>query len=356
MSSPHLPPNVGFGGMQSPGAPDAVALLATVQTQQQQIAQLHQLMQQMQQHIAQQPPPQAPHQGAPRQERPRLPAPPSFDGKGSALDAWEAEIRKQIVWYRTPLADEVSTATAFLSDAAYDWWTHLQSASKGSIVDLTSLVSALRGRFQPVTTAEMARVRISKLTQGKSSINDYVAAFRKLLTSLSTMSEDDRLFNFVRGLKPEIATQIRVQGVKTLEAAIEMASRMGTMGEYGALAAAAAHGRAADGHGDAMDLSVLGLDGIEGLEAESTSASSFSSSKGVSLEQFQLLLAAMRDGRRPLPGKGANPKSGRFDDGRFRYGELSRAEMDAHYAAGTCFVCGKAGHRANKCKKGSSTN
>lgn len=353
--SPHLPayqahasPSPHAGQQQTQSLPDAAQLLQLLQSQQVQI-------QQMQQHMLQQaaaPVAVAAHAAAPpRQERPRIPPPPFFDGKGTGLDEWETALRKQITWYRTPVAEEVQLATMFLSGAAEDWWKHLQVNTKAAIGDFSSLVDAIRTRFQPVTTADLARVKITKLVQGKAPINDYVAAFRKLLTPLGDMHESDRLFHFLRGVKPEIATQIRMQGIKVLDTAIEMASRMGTMGEYGAQAAAppsASHGSSAP-----MDLDALSLDNIEGLEKSETNGSSSSSSAAVPagqlLAQLQEVLAAMRDTRRPRPPKVGQSK--KFEDGRFRHGDLSRAEMDAHFSAGTCFECGKPGHRARNCPK-----
>ena len=67
-----------------------------------------------------------------------------------------------------------------------------------------------------------------------------VAAFRRLLIPLSDMGEADRLHAFTRGLKPAIATQLRVHGVQTTDAAIEMAVRVGSMSEFAALASASA--------------------------------------------------------------------------------------------------------------------
>jgi hypothetical protein len=352
---PHLPSFASNTASPPPQQPlDVAQMVQYMQQMQQQMQQQQQQMQLLQQQLAQQqqqPAAAAPVGHAHRQERPRLPPPPSFEGKGSTLDDWSAAIRKQLDWYRTPTGEEVSTATAFLAGSAYDWWQHLQPAATAAIVDFDSLLLALRARFQPVTTAEMARVKLVSLSQGKASINDYVAAFRKLLTPLTTMGEDDRLFHFTRGLKPEIATQIRVHGVKTLDAAIEMASRVGTMGEYGAAAASSSvASRSSDNGSSAMDLSAVSLEGIEGLEHDSTSSSSDAASSPSTADihqQMQLLLSAMREQRRPFNGR---PKQ-RFDDGRVRHGQLSREEMDAHFAAGTCFECGKAGHQARHCPK-----
>lgn len=184
--------------------PDVAQLMQALQQQQQQIAQLQQFAAAQQVQLA----PAAP--ASHRVERPKLPSPPSFDGKGALLDEWESAIRKQLNWYRTPASDELAVAEAFLTGAAYDWWKHLLLASKAAVIDFASLVAALRARFQPVTTAELARLQLSKLAQGKAAVHDYISAFRRLLTPLTSMAEEDRLFAFMRGLRSDIATQLRV--------------------------------------------------------------------------------------------------------------------------------------------------
>ena len=323
--------------------PDVAQLMQALQLQQQQIAQLQQFA------AAQQVQPAAAAPPSHRVERPKLPSPPSFDGKGASLDEGESAIRKQLNWYRTPASDELAVAEAFLTGAAYDWWKHLLLASKAAVIDFASLVAALRARFQPVTTAELARLQLSKLAQGKAAVHDYISAFRRLLTPLTSMAEEDRLFAFMRGLRSDIATQLRVHGVKSLELAIEMAARVGTMGEYSSAMAAGPSAHRGNDDASPMDVDAMMLAGIEGLEQESTSSSlatGSSSSAPITHSQFAQLLAVMQERR----GGQGRPRQ-KFDDGRYRHNKLSREEMDAHFAAGTCFECGKAGHQARNCPK-----
>jgi hypothetical protein len=330
---------------------------AALEQMQAAMLQLHQQMQQMQQ--MQQHPTVAPGGAqsayAPRIERPRLPAPATYEGQASALDEWGVEMEQQYDWYRTHDEKErLRTATAFLRGAARDWWTHLAPADRAAIGTWSALLAALRRRFQPVTTAAMARARLDTLAQGRQSVHEYVAAFRRLLIPLSDMGEADRLHAFTRGLKPAIATQLRVHGVQMVDAAIEMAVRVGSMNEFAALASASAG--AASSHGGApMDLDELG---IEGLEKETSGHSATGGlDTPVTRAEFQQLLAAMQENRhgrgRPAASSEARPASSmqRDEGGRLRYADLTQAQMDAHFTAGTCFNCGKAGHRARKCPK-----
>ena len=314
-------------------------------------------------------PPMQPHAaavGPPRVDRPKLPSPPSYDGKAAALDEWVSDLDQQFDWYQMSAeADRLRFATAYLKSAARDWWTHLGAADKAQVASWSALVDALRRRFQPVITADLARARLAVLAQGKASVHEYVSAFRKLMVSLADMGEADRLFAFARGVKPVIATQLRVHGVKTVEAAIEMAVRIGSMGEFAVLAGASSS-VASSSASVPMELdALLGIEGLEretdlGSEGGASSSAAAAADAPVTRAEFAQLLAAMQAQRAPRPfaQKGAPaaaaPSSSpmhRDDSGRLQFGSLTQSQMDAHWTAGTCFQCGKAGHRARKCPK-----
>jgi hypothetical protein len=284
---------------------------------------------------------------APRSERPRLPPPATYDGKSSTLDDWVVEVNQQFDWYGT--ANEVErlrVATAFLKGAARDWWVQLPSSEKSVVHTWELFVDALRRRFQPVTTAELARAKLSTLSQGRSTVHDYVAAFRRLMISLPSMEEGDRLFAFIRGLKSSIGTQLRVHGVKTVDAAIEMAVRVGSMGEFAALS----------NHTVAVpDPNAMELDAIEGLEPSSTSASSSSVGSPITRGEFQQLLAAMSDARKAVgPRKQQqNRRPERREGGlpRFQVNGLTPEQVREHLDNDSCFYCHAPGHQSRKCPK-----
>src|SRR5680860_1549368 len=167
---------------------------------------------------------------APRPRAPRLPPPAAFEGAASKLDDWVADMLQQFEFYGTALdADRLRFAAGFLKGSAREWWTALASAARPAT--WADFVVALRTRFQPVTTAQVARAKIQSLKQGKMSIHDYNSAFRALLISVPQMDEEGRDFNYQRRLDPQIALQLQVHGINTLEAAIAMASRVGSFGD-----------------------------------------------------------------------------------------------------------------------------
>jgi Retrotransposon gag protein len=324
--------------------------------------QLHAQMTALQQQVLQQTAAHAhtaaqPTPAAPRVERPRLPPPAPFDGKSAALDEWAVVMQQQFDWYASSEAEKLRMAVAFQKGAALDWWTNqLSPADRSAVATWDQFVAALRKRFQPVTTAELARVKLSRLEQGKASIHEYVAAFRRLIIALPAMEEGDRLFAFTRGLKPSIATQLRIQGVKRVDEAIEMAVRVGTMGDFAALASSSSSTRV-----DAEAMEIDNIEGVEGLEPASTDgdsaatpaskaspASASGSEAAVTRADLHALIAAMADNRRSRVSKA--DRQGRRPAQKEGEG-LTAEEMREHLDSNRCFYCHKTGHRAVECRR-----
>ena len=250
----------------------------------------------------------------PRSSEPRMPAPPTYTGNASTLDEWFGALSRQFKWYEfpTPANDEdrIRLATAHLGGTAWEWYDHLSEASiPTSWVDFVAL---LRKRFQPVTSAQTARAKLIALSQGKtSSVNDYVAAFRKLIVAIPQMQEDEKLFYFLRGLRSETATLLQTHKIVALEDAIETATRIGGIRDFNV--SQSAHGgtpsssSSSSSQATPMDLDAM-LEGIEGLERDTAAAAGTSSSSSssasssdkfsISRNDFQQLLAAMQQQRK----------------------------------------------------------
>jgi hypothetical protein len=145
---------------------------------------------------------------------PRLAPPSHYDGRASTLDEWCLQIKRQRDWYGLQSNDAavIRLASAHLGATAYDWWESL--AAKPTT--WAEMQSKLRQRFQPITTAEMARNRLDGLTQGKAPIHDYVLSFRRLIVAVPDMNDAEKLHRFKKGLRPGIAAQLRIQGVNDI--------------------------------------------------------------------------------------------------------------------------------------------
>ena len=276
---------------------------------------------------------------------PKLPSPAIFEGAASKLDDFIADIDQQIGWYAVPAAQVTQLAASFMRGAARDWWMTLAAQP----ADWAAMQAALRARFQPVNSAETARTKLLALVQGKQTINDYIDAFRRLLVHVPTMSADDRFHQFRRGLRPALATQVDVQGITTLDAAINLTARIGGRLEQPASSSGGSGGSSSSHHAP-MD-----LDNIEGLEKETADDDEGAT---ITRSEYKLLLAAMQDNRR-RNGTGAGGSSGSSGGkGRPAAGQsrlpimphLTPTQVKEYMDAGKCFGCGAKDHTSRGCK------
>jgi hypothetical protein len=276
---------------------------------------------------------------------PRMPAPATFEGRAAALDEWIADINQQIAWYAMGEAAAIRFACGFLRGAARDWLAGL-----GAVPDTwAQLQGALRARFQPVNSADTARGKLLALSQGKQSVHEYVDAFRRLLIRVPSMSDDDRLYQFIRGLRSSIGVQLRVQGVATLHDAIAMAARIGGISD------AQQQGGAASSSSAPMELDALA--GIEGLEADTSAAAN----APITRAELQQLLNAIREGHRGTSASScsssSSSSSNRNGNGRYvprglpTVPHLTSDQVREYMEAGKCFGCGSKDHRGRQCPK-----
>ena len=299
----------------------------------------------------------APAPAGPR--RAKIPAASNFAGTASQLDSWLREMKQQFDWYQyTADAEQAAMAAAQLRGVALDWWSALTAVEQSALrLTFTAFETALRGRFQPVNSAQTARLALDSLRQGvRQSAADYISSFRRLLVSVPDMCEADKVHRFVQGLRGPIQQHLIVQGVDTLDKAIAMAARVGSLGLFAAASGAAA--AAASAGGDAMDLNALASDGagIEGLERENdgSDAPSDAPVTRAELHKMQKLLLAAMQHQRGGPSKRA--PFGRGDRGPLRVPGLSAQQVRERLDGGLCFVCGEAGHRKFDCPQNKSKN
>ena len=275
----------------------------------------------------------------------RIAPPAHYDGSTPPLDDWLASMRQQFAWYQmTSDAEQVRAAAAHLKGPALDWWEH-PAAAAGPPTTWLAVDAGLRARFQPITTADTARIRLATLEQGKHSINDYVAIFRRLIVAVPTMDVESQMFQFTRGLRPALYMHLRQAMPATLEAAIALAVRMGT----------AAPSASSSGSGSsAMDLSAL-LAELDGREAESSATTP--AEAPVTRSEFTTLLAAIqqsnyrRGGDSAGNSRGAQGASGGFQGPRGlpRIKGFSPEKVKDYMDSNRCFGCHKTGHGSREC-------
>jgi len=153
-----------------------------------------------------------------------------YDGaSGAKLDDWLKQLAMAARLYHLNAQEAVDFAGSRLRSAALDWWLALSTDELAAIADREALGTALRARFQPVTAARTAREQLDKLQQGSRGVNEYIADFQRLTTQIgmASLGQENALHAFERGLRRELAMELRKQGVTTLQEAIALAARVG---------------------------------------------------------------------------------------------------------------------------------
>ncbi|KAK3011070.1 hypothetical protein RJ639_010745 [Escallonia herrerae] len=157
--------------------------------------------------------------------RPRVPESKSY---GGACDAKEVEnfLFDIEQYFRAIKVDseaiKVSMATMYLvGDAKLWWWKKYAKIEDGSCVINTwdILKRELKSQFIPENTAFNARKALLECKH-TGSVQEYCQAFSALMLDISNMSAVDRLFFFMKGLKPWAHTELNRRRVNNLNEAI----------------------------------------------------------------------------------------------------------------------------------------
>ncbi|KAL0437388.1 UNVERIFIED_CONTAM: hypothetical protein Sradi_0446700 [Sesamum radiatum] len=101
-------------------------------------------------------------------------------------------------------ARKVSTATMYLTGDAKLWWRTKYAEIQANQVRLDTwdlLWEAIRVQFFPKNVEYNTRRALRKL-EHIGSMQDYVKSFSALMLDIRDMSEKDKLFTFIEGLKP----------------------------------------------------------------------------------------------------------------------------------------------------------
>jgi Retrotransposon gag protein len=285
-----------------------------------------------------------------RRKDPRLSDLAEYNGAGGEkLDAWLAELRRCARYYQLSGADAAEFAVARLRDAADTWWAdELTPGEQAAIGSVDALAAAMRARFQPVTTARVAREKLHALQQNSRHVDEYIAEFSKLRAQVADMAEPDARAQFMRGLRRELAIKLEDVDWESmpLAALIAKAARIGGR----SAAAQPAAGRSSanqmdvdDGNGSAGRL--------DRIEAALNALSSGGGGAGLGAK------TQTQRGYQQERGDGAAAGRGGFRGGRF--GGVPRGPpvvpgvpadtVKRRYDAKQCVRCGGEDHRSPAC-------
>ena len=159
----------------------------------------------------------------------KVPEPKAFGGSRNAKELenflWDME---QYFKAAHISENEMVTITSMylIGDAKLWWRTRTddddEDSARPKINSWEMLKKELKDQFLPNNAAWLARESMKNLRQ-TGTVRDYVKEFSSLLLDIKNMSDEDKLFNFISGLKPWAQAELRRQNVKDLTAAIAAA-------------------------------------------------------------------------------------------------------------------------------------
>ena len=273
-----------------------------------------------------------------------------YDGAaGAKLDTWLDELSLARMLYELNAREALRFAVSRLRGAALQWWLAMGSSAQDAIGSTDALAAALRTRFQPVTAARTAREQLDKLAQGSRGINEYIADFQRLRTQLPSMAEDDALYAFERGLRRELAVELRKQGVATLQEAIALVARVGGLLQQ----SGAPQGRAAAANQMDVDDGDSSASRLNRIEATLNAMAARDASGMGAKTQTQR--GYTQDRERNASGSGRGGARGGSRGGRFAprgppvVPGVPEQVVRRRWDAQQCLRCGEGGHNSHAC-------
>ncbi|KAL0414376.1 UNVERIFIED_CONTAM: hypothetical protein Sradi_1639300 [Sesamum radiatum] len=161
----------------------------------------------------------------------RIPEPKAYGGARDAKEVENFLFDMEQYFLAANMVDEArkaSTATMYLMGDAKLWWCTKYAEIQANQVRLDTwdlLREAIRVQFFPENVEYNARRALRKL-EHTGSMQDYVKSFSALMLDIHDMSEKDKLFTFMDGLKPWARIELQRQRVTDLGSAMTAAERL----------------------------------------------------------------------------------------------------------------------------------
>jgi hypothetical protein len=118
----------------------------------------------------------------------------------------------------------VYIAASCLEDSAKTWWfaQTQKPAFHADRLTWDEFTELLRSQYLPTNYNTMLRERLRQCRQ-RTSLHGYTTEFSSIAHQITNMSEDDKVFNYIQGLKPQTASWVLTGQPTTLQAAIDRA-------------------------------------------------------------------------------------------------------------------------------------
>jgi hypothetical protein len=158
---------------------------------------------------------------------PKIPSPVPFIGvTGPAVEEFINSVDRQFDYYVTSFAKEdtrLRYVVNYLQGKAASWY----SSSKMELASITTWAefkTALRARFQPIGSADIARESLDR-SQQTGSVASYTEHFYRCMTYIKDMSDAHQVHQYRRGLKKEIRQEVIREQPSTIAEAVNIAHR-----------------------------------------------------------------------------------------------------------------------------------
>ncbi|KAF2282493.1 hypothetical protein GH714_044032 [Hevea brasiliensis] len=161
----------------------------------------------------------------------KIPEPKAFGGARDAKEVDNFLFDIELYFNATKNNSDESRLTVvpmYLTEDAKLWWrTKVEETISGqcSIASWDDFKRELKAQFYPENVAYNARCKLNDLQQ-TGSIREYVREFSTLMLNIKDMTGTDRLFNFLKGLKPWVKNELMRQNVKELKTALAIAESL----------------------------------------------------------------------------------------------------------------------------------
>lgn len=165
----------------------------------------------------------------PRHYKPIVPK-PYAGGRNEKLEPWLFQVERYCEMAPVPAEERVKFAGGLLEGNPASWWlaVYRDIEAKPVAEQWEAFRTQIKAHFQPINTAVDARTRLDQIRQ-RTSVLVYNTEFREIMLQLPNMHEEDRIYAYLKGLKPAVANQVAMQQPTTLIGAQSLATTTDTI-------------------------------------------------------------------------------------------------------------------------------
>lgn len=147
-----------------------------------------------------------------------------FSGGQKETMDWLDQLENRFVadMGRLPLKEDIAKVAGLFRGAAWSWYRSLMKEGDICMNSWESFKMAFLREFKPLDSDLILRRRLRELKQA-GSLEKYNAEFRNIAVGIADMSESEKLFNYLEGLKRVTAGEVRARMPKTVQEAMHVA-------------------------------------------------------------------------------------------------------------------------------------